>query len=131
MDGTVIGKHKGLMYYTIGQRKGLNISYSKPLYVVSLDTVNNRLIVGTNDDLFKDELMASNVNLLVDDINDIVYAKVRSRGELKRVSLELLGDNSVRVKFFEKERAITPGQAVVFYDDNNCCLGGGIIEGVF
>ena len=130
-NGTVIGKHKGLMYYTIGQRKGLNVSYSEPLYVVSLDVINNRLIVGSNDDLFKDELVASDVNLLSDSINGVLYAKVRSRGELKRVSLTLLDNDCIKVKFYDKERAITPGQSVVFYDDNNCCLGGGIIKEVF
>ena len=129
-DGTFLGKHKGLIYYTIGQRKGLNISYKEPLYVIKLDTFNNKLIVGSNEDLFKDELIASNVNLLVDSINGQVYAKVRSRGGLKPVKLEFLDNERVRVKFLEKERAITPGQAVVFYDKDDCCLGGGVIEEV-
>ena len=129
-DGTVLGKHNGLCYYTIGQRKGLNVSYKEPLYVMELDVKNNRLIVGTNSDLFKCELIASEVNLLVDSISHLVYAKIRSRSDLKRVFLEFIDKDKVKVKFSLDERAITPGQAIVFYDDNDCCLGGGIIQEV-
>lgn len=129
-DGTVLGKHNGLCYYTIGQRKGLNISYKEPLYVTELDLIDNRLIVGPNSDLFKCQLIASGINLLGDSINTHVYAKVRSRSDLKRVYLEFIDDNKVKVNFMENERAITPGQAIVFYDENDCCLGGGIIREV-
>lgn len=129
-DGTVLGKHHGLMYYTIGQRKGLNVSYKEPLYVIELDTQNNRLIVGSNTDLFRDELIARNINLLVDSIPEEVYAKMRSRGNLKPCKVEILADNKMKVKLLEEERAITPGQSVVLYDEKNCCLGGGIIEEV-
>jgi tRNA-specific 2-thiouridylase len=126
-DGTVLGKHNGLINYTIGQRKGLNISYKDPLYVIELDSINNNVIVGSNDDLFHDKLVAGNINLLVDEIPTEVYAKVRSRGNLKRVNVEIINDKLV-VKFDEAERAITKGQSVVLYDSSNTCLGGGIIE---
>lgn len=129
-DGTVLGKHHGLMYYTIGQRKGLNVSYKEPLYVIELDTKNNRLIVGSNTDLFRNEFVARNINLLVDSIPEEIYAKVRSRGNLKSCKVEILMDGKMRVKLLEEERAITPGQSVVLYDGKNCCLGGGIIEKV-
>ena len=126
-DGTVLGKHNGLFNYTIGQRKGLNVSYKEPLYVIELDSINNNVIVGSNDDLFHDKLVAGNVNLLVDKLPDEVFAKVRSRGSLKQVKVELYNDKLL-VKFYEKERAITKGQSVVLYDSSNTCLGGGIIE---
>ena len=130
-DGTILGKHNGLIYYTVGQRKGLNISYKEPLYVIKLDVENNRLIVGSNDDLFGCSLVAKEVNLLVDNLPDELYAKVRSRGQLKKCVVTFLDDNKMQVKLLENERAITLGQSVVLYDKNNCCLGGGIIEEVF
>ncbi len=129
-DGTVLGKHNGLSNYTIGQRKGLNISYKEPLYVTRLDVNSNCVIVGSNDDLFHDELIAKDVNLLVDEIPNEVYAKVRSRGSLKKVIVEIIDNNKIIVKFDEKERAITNGQSVVLYDEFGTCLGGGIIEEV-
>ena len=128
-DGTVLGKHNGLMYYTVGQRKGLNISYKEPLYVIKLDVDNNKLIVGSNDDLFSRELVAKDINLLVDRLPDELYAKVRSRGQLKPCEVSI-SDNKMYVKLLEDERAITLGQSVVLYDKDNCCLGGGIIEKV-
>lgn len=129
-DGTVLGTHTGLANYTVGQRKGLNISYKEPLYVIEIDIDNNRLIVGPNTSLYRNALIAGNVNLLVDYIDGCVFAKVRSRGQLKRCNVEFLKDGKVKVVFAESERAITVGQSVVFYDENDCCLGGGIIESV-
>lgn len=126
-DGTVLGKHNGLINYTIGQRKGLNIGYKEALYVVDLDTINNNVIVGSNDDLMHNELIAEDINLLVDELPNEIYAKVRSRGNLKEVKVSL-EDNKMRVKFMESERAITKGQSVVLYDKDKICLGGGIIK---
>ena len=126
-DGTILGKHNGLINYTIGQRKGLNIGYKEALYVVDLDTINNNVIVGSNDDLMHDELIAEDINLLVDELPNEIYAKVRSRGNLKEVKV-FLEDNKMRVKFMESERAITKGQSVVLYDKDKTCLGGGIIK---
>ncbi|MBQ7136771.1 MAG: tRNA 2-thiouridine(34) synthase MnmA [Bacilli bacterium] len=129
-DGTVLGKHSGLINYTIGQRKGLNISYKEPLYVTMIDKENNRVIVGSNEDLFSDTLLATNINLLVDkkELNKDIYAKVRSRGQLRKCKVEFLSNNDIKVTLLEKERAITKGQSVVFYDNDNCCLGGGVIN---
>ena len=127
-DGTVLGKHNGLMYYTIGQRKGLNVSYTDALYVIRLDKDNNKLVVGPNNNLFKNTLEARNINLLVDELDDEIYAKVRSRGKLKKCNVTLLPNNEAKVEFLELERAITPGQSVVFYNKDGLCLGGGIIK---
>ena len=126
-DGRVLGKHNGLINYTIGQRKGLNISYKEPLYVVEIDVDNNRVIVGTNEELFHKELIAKDINLLVDKLPHEVNIKVRSRGKLIRGTVDFVGDKA-RVKLYENERAITKGQSVVFYDATMTCLGGGIIE---
>lgn len=128
-DNTIIGKHHGLIYYTIGQRKGLNISYKEPLYVLEIDTKNNALIVGPNKSLFKTQLLANNINILVDELPSNVLAKIRSRGDKQEAALEKV-DDKILVTFKEPVRAITKGQSVVFYDQNNICLGGGIIEKV-
>ncbi len=128
--GEVLGKHQGLIYYTIGQRKGLNISYKEPLYVIEIDTINNQLIVGPNASLFKTKLIAKDVNLLIDELDKEVFAKVRSRGTTKPCVVKLLDNGKMEVTFKEPERAITLGQSVVLYDKNDCCLGGGIIEKV-
>lgn len=129
LDGNILGKHQGLYKYTIGQRKGLGISSSKPLYVVDIDTLNNQLVVGSNEDLFKDKLVASNINLLVPTLPPTCMAKIRSRGELAPCQV-LLKDDKLIVTFQEKQRAITKGQSIVLYQ-NKVCLGGGIIEEVF
>ncbi len=128
--GEVLGKHSGLVYYTVGQRKGLNVSYKEPLYVVRLDLEKNQVIVGTQDKLFNNELIAGDINLLVEELPNEIYAKVRSRGVLKPCEVILLENNKMYVKLLDAERAITLGQSVVLYDKNNMCLGGGIIEKV-
>lgn len=129
-DGQVIGKHKGLIYYTIGQRKGLGISYKEPLYVVKLDKEKNEVIVGTERNLYTKELYASNLNFLVyDDIPDKirVKAKIRYRAKEAEALVEKISEDRVRVTFDNSQRAITPGQSIVFYDED-IVIGGGIIE---
>lgn len=130
-DGTVLGNHQGLFRYTIGQRKGLNISYKEPLYVIQLDTKNNNLIVGTNDELFNQELIATNMNYLVEKdefFNTKLFAKIRSRGNLEEVDTVSEEQNQLKIRFKNKLRAITPGQLIVFYNENKECLGGAYIE---
>lgn len=130
-DKTVLGNHKGLFNYTIGQRKGLNISYKEPLYVIQLDTKNNNLIVGTNNELFNQELTATNMNYLVEKdefFKTKLFAKIRSRGNLEEVDTVTEEQNQLKIKFKDKLRAITPGQLIVFYNENKECLGGAYIE---
>lgn len=130
-DKTVLGNHKGLFNYTIGQRKGLNISYKEPLYVIQLDTKNNNLIVGTNNELFNQELTATNMNYLVEKdefFKTKLFAKIRSRGNLEEVDTVTEEQNRLKIKFRDKLRAITPGQLIVFYNENKECLGGAYIE---
>lgn len=132
-DGKVLGKHNGLAFYTIGQRKGLGISQEKPLYVIELDSKNNNVIVGDNEQLFKDELIAENVNLIsfdrLEELNGVVcWAKIRSRDKLHKCQLEVLENGNVKVRFIEdKVRAVTPGQGVVFYNEEKKVLGSGFI----
>lgn len=132
-DGKVLGKHNGLSFYTIGQRKGLGIASDKPLYVIKLDSKTNSVIVGDNEMLFKEELLAKDINLIslktLEELNGLVcWAKTRSRDKLHKCQLELLEDGNLKVKFIEdKVRAVTPGQGVVFYDEDKKVLGSGFI----
>ena len=127
-DGTILGKHEGLIHYTIGQRKGLGISYKNPLYVIALNKQKNEVIVGEEKDLYKKELNATHCNFLLDiDFNKEieVMAKVRYRAKEAKAVLTFK-NNIAHVVFEEEQRAITPGQSVVFYI-NNVVLGGGKI----
>ena len=132
-EGTVLGKHSGLYKYTVGQRKGLNISYKEPLYVLRLDVAHNAVVVGTNQELFQNKLFASHMNYLVDKkeffSTKLLYAKIRSKSSLEKVSEVVdVGDNHISVAFDISLRAISPGQFIVFYNEQQECLGGGYIE---
>jgi len=129
-DGTILGKHKGLIYYTVGQRKGLGVSYKEPLYVVKLDKEKNEVIVGEEKDLYTNILYTNNLNFLLDiDLTGKiqVMAKVRYRAKEAKATLEVLENGEAKVTFEEEQRAITPGQSVVFYIDD-IVLGGGKIK---
>lgn len=126
-DNTLIGKHTGLTNYTVGQRKGLNISYKEPLFVLRIDPKNNCLIVGSKESLYKDKLRANNINILVDDFSGKILAKIRSHGPKEEVVIEKDQDELI-VTFKNKVRAITPGQSIVFYHEDGTCLGGAIIK---
>lgn len=128
-NNTLIGKHTGLTNYTIGQRKGLNISYKEPLFVLKIDPKNNCLIVGPKESLYKDKLRANNINILVDDFSGKILAKIRSHGPKEEVIIEKDQDELI-VTFKNKVRAITPGQSIVFYHEDGTCLGGAIIKEV-
>lgn len=130
-EGNVLGTHKGIIRYTVGQRKGLGLSLKQPMYVCKVDPQTNRVILGTNDDLFSRELKANDINLIsVDHIDgDMrVTAKVRYRQPAKPATVTQLDDNTIRVVFDEPQRAITKGQAVVLYDGDSVVGGGTICE---
>jgi len=124
----ILGTHRGIAFYTIGQRGGLGISHRTPLYVISIDAADNRIIVGEKERLRAKGLIAGNMNRLTEFWPAQGYAKIRYR---KQESLcEVIFENDgVKVTFAEKQEAITPGQSVVFYADD-CVLGGGEIEEV-
>src|SRR4030066_120812 len=128
-EGNVIGKHNGIAFYTIGQRKGLGISSTKRLYVIDIDAVNNRVILGDEEGLFKDELIAEDINLIAIERLDKpmdVNAKIRYRNTAVPAEIIPFDEGKVKVKFKEPQRAIARGQSVVFYD-NDIVIGGGII----
>ena len=127
-NGTILGKHKGIINYTIGQRKGLGISYEKPLYVIKLDKEKNEVVVGEEKELYQKELKANECNFLLemDMSKEIeITAKVRYRAKEARAKLTYK-ENIVKVVFEEPQRAITSGQSVVFYI-GDIVLGGGKI----
>lgn len=129
-NGTVVGTHKGLIHYTVGQRKGLGISYPEPLYVLKLDNEKNVVIVGTEKELYGTTLYANELNFLIDlDLKKPIdiKAKIRYRSKEAEAILYPEENGMVKVEFKEPQRAITPGQSVVFYIDNDIVLGGGKI----
>lgn len=128
-DGTVLGEHKGLIYYTVGQRKGLGIAYKEPLYVIKLDSDKNEVVVGEEKDLYSNTLKANELNFLLNiDLSKPiqVMVKVRFRAKEAKAVLSVNENNEAEVTFCEPQRAITPGQSVVFYIDD-VVLGGGKI----
>ena len=168
-QGMVLGQHEGAAYYTIGQRRGLRLSHPTPLYVLGIDAVNNRVVVGDDASLLMSEMVVEKVNWIsiappshpessshpvrsrgatnsdsnvgrnpwsegppkagFDNANRTlnVQVKIRYQHRPAKAQLVFLTDNSVRVTFDTKQRAITPGQSAVFYDDD-ILLGGGLIK---
>jgi tRNA-specific 2-thiouridylase len=128
-EGKVLGKHNGLAQYTIGQRQGLGLASNERLYVLRSDVVNNRLVVGTRDQLLSDRLLATNLSWVSGKAPQQptnVTAKIRYKSPQAAAKLHIR-DGRAEVQFLQPQRAITPGQAVVFYQGDTL-LGGGIIE---
>lgn len=126
--GEVLGKHQGLINYTVGQRKGIGVSYKEPLYVIELKNDTNELVVGTEQELYSSKLVANDVNWQVEFKEDDIkcFAKIRYRAKEAKAKI-LKEDNRVLVEFDKPQRAITKGQSVVFYDAEGIVLGGGKI----
>ena len=128
--GNILGKHPGAPFFTIGQRKGLGIALGTPRYVVDINPLDNTVVIGTDDELMQGELIASSVNWI--SINKLraplwVQAKIRYSHTPSPATVYPYGQDKVRVVFETPQRAITPGQAVVFYHDD-IVVGGGWIE---
>lgn len=129
-EGKVLGKHKGIIYYTVGQRKGLGIAAPNPLYVSEIDVENNRIIVTDQSEIMTKGLIAKDINLIsVDKLNEPIRVDVKIRVQHKAAPAVLsgLGGGKVEVVFDEPQLAVTPGQSAVFYD-GDVVLGGGVIE---
>lgn len=128
-NGEVLGRHNGLFNYTIGQRKGLGVAYEYPLYVVRLDGVKNEVIVGPNESLYTKKMICKHYNFLSGTIPQELHAngKIRYAANPSPCVARILDDETMEVEFEEPQRAITPGQSVVFYDGTQV-LGGGVIE---
>lgn len=134
LAGETVGHHEGVPFYTIGQRKGLGLSvpsHPAPLYVTGLDVVNNRVMLGDDDDLLANELTAHSVNLIkYDSLPEEglpVRAKIRYKDEGADARVTPLSGNRIHIQFEEARRAITPGQSIAFYEGDDL-VGGGIIE---
>lgn len=128
--GNVLGMHRGIIHYTIGQRRGLGIAAEAPLYVCGIDVPNNEVVLGRNADLFSTELDASGCNWISGDVPQQplrVTARIRYRQPEQPCTVTATGADTVHVSFETPQRAITRGQAVVFYDGETV-LGGGTID---
>ena len=126
--GEILGKHTGLYNYTIGQRKGLRIAHSAPLFVLGFNSTKNEVIVGEENELYKKEILVTDINLLlVDEITESIEVEVKTRYSTKVAKAQIMQNGSeIKVVFEEPQRAITPGQSAVFYIDD-MVLGGGKI----
>ncbi|MBF8984816.1 tRNA 2-thiouridine(34) synthase MnmA [Lutibacter sp. B2] len=127
--GTILGKHKGIPYYTIGQRKGLGITFGKPTYVVDIISKKNQVVLGDNEDVFGYELIAENINYIyIDKVEDgmKVQAQIRYNADPEDAQIYKMNDGKIKVIFEKAQRAITPGQAIVFYN-GDVLIGGGTI----
>ena len=128
MDGCILGRHGGIECYTIGQRRGIGISGSHPYYVVAKNALRNTVMLGEDEDLYRDELEAGDVNWIAFDHPDgPVRCAARTRYHQAETPCTVYpGEDRVRVRFEAPIRAVTPGQSVVFYD-GDLVLGGGTI----
>ena len=129
VDGNVIGKHKGVIHYTVGQRKGLGIALGKPAFVVAIRPEQNQVVIGEDRDVYTERLYANNLNFMsVDNITEPVHvkAKIRYSHEGAYCTVRKIDSDTIECIFDQPVRAVTPGQAVVLYD-GEYVLGGGTI----
>lgn len=132
IDGEVIGRHKGIIFYTVGQRKGLNLDLGKKTFVKEIRPETNEVVVAGADDMFTRELTANNLNFMGIGENELAapiraWAKIRYSHKAAECTLELTGPDTVHCEFDQPQRAITPGQGLVVYSDEGHILFGGEI----
>lgn len=132
LDGNVLGRHRGITHYTVGQRKGLNLSMGRPVFVVEIRPETNEVVIGDNQDVFTNVLRCDKLNwMAVDGLHGKpmeVLAKIRYSHKGSPCTIREIGDDMVECRFHEPVRAVTPGQAVVFYDGDYVAGGGTIIR---
>jgi tRNA-specific 2-thiouridylase len=129
-EGNEVGRHNGISNYTIGQRRGLGIALGYPVYVIEIDAEKNAVIVGRDNDVFNNGLIAEDINIIPFEKLDgriEVSAQIRYNSYPVKAFIEQIDDNKIKVEFEKPQRAVTPGQSVVFYLDD-IVLGGGIIK---
>lgn len=127
--GNKYGKHKGIIHYTVGQRRGLGLSLKSPLYVKEVNPKTHEVILCSKEELYQDNLVCSNINLMsIDKLTEpmSVSVKIRYSAPKAKATLIPIDNDNIKVVFDEPQRAITPGQAVVFYD-GDIVVGGGTI----
>ena len=129
--GNILGRHKGITHYTVGQRKGLNLALGHPVFVTEIRPETNEVVIGENEDVFSNRLTCRNLNwMAIEDLGDQemrVSAKIRYSHKGASCTIRKIGEDRVECVFDEPQRAATPGQAVVFYD-GEYVVGGGTIE---
>jgi tRNA-specific 2-thiouridylase len=131
-SGTVLGAHKGIIHYTVGQRKGLGISLGYPAYVRKIDAVGNKVILAREADLYQKTIVCRDINLMgIESLADREVlpctVKIRYQHHGERAVIEKTGEDCLLVTFQKPVRAPAPGQSAVFYDANDCIIGGGVI----
>ncbi len=129
-NGNILGKHSGIIHYTVGQRKGLGIALGKPAYVCGINPQNNTVTLSDNDGLYSDTLTAKDINLISCDKLDgamKVLAKIRYRQPAQSATVYQLDSDTLKIVFDRPQRAIARGQSVVLYDGDTV-VGGGIIQ---
>lgn len=129
--GNILGRHQGIIHYTVGQRKGLGIALGRPAFVVEIRPETNEVVIGSNDDIFTDRLIANKLNAMaVEEFEDgmEVIAKIRYNHEGSKCTIRKVSDTEIACEFETPQRAVTPGQAVVFYQGDIVVGGGTIIK---
>lgn len=132
-NGNILGKHKGIIHYTVGQRKGLNLPLGYPAYVKKICAGTNEVVIGKEDALFDDRIVVKDINFMgIEPLGGGEKArckvKIRYHHEGEYAEIKPVEDGKIEVSFEKPVRAATPGQAAVFYDEKDCILGGGIID---
>jgi tRNA-specific 2-thiouridylase len=128
-NGTILGKHKGYPFYTIGQRKGLDIALGRPVFVTNINPQTNTVTLGDESDLEQNEMMVSKLNLIKYDtitsgMEAVTKIRYKDPGSLSNLYPE---NGAMKIRFYENAKGIAPGQSAVFYDGEDV-LGGGIIQ---
>ena len=132
VDGNKLGTHRGIIHYTIGQRKGLGLALGKPMYVRATDAETNTVTLATNDQLFSSKVYAEHLNWIAGDVPSepkTVVARVRYHGKDQPATLHFLGNGNILADFQVAQRAVTPGQAIVFYQGDQMLGGAEIVKG--
>ena len=132
-DGKVLGRHKGIIHYTVGQRKGLGIALGEPAYVKEIRTETNEVVLAADSSLYRDTVVCGDVNFM--SIAPMAVgekirclAKIRYHHTQQPAELEMIDEDTVQIRFDTPVRAVTPGQSAVFYDEEHRVVGGGVIK---
>ena len=128
-DNNKVGMHKGFTSYTVGQRRGLGLSFPEPRYVKKINPINNTIVVSKKDALYSRKCTAHSINLLKDNLSfpANIMAQIRYNSKPSSAAIEIKKDDEIKIEFENPQLAITPGQSIVFYEDDTL-IGGAIIK---